>query len=355
MIFKSVISLSCFFVVFFSCSDVNTEQKIVIDLEKDVDTIYYSSFVKSIDYLTLNTRDTCLISGVEKLFIDEDTIIIQDTGREGIFVFTKSGDIIKQINYRGNGPNEFTTISAFAIDPVLNHICIYDRGSLKIIKYTYQGDFVKSYKTENLYARDFTVMENEDNLFILPFYDRKQTSGVWLSDTNGITKKIYINDVPADDEFEYTGNYYNRSDEGIYYYDRNWDDFSYITKDTLTKLFQFDLKQKVPREIRIKRDWRAEELEGYTMMSSFVNATNYLLIVYYIFGDRPYYKYKWVFLNKSNNDLICSKHLINDMDNTQSDFEQLYYLNDSTWCRLLNIEENNCNLYLQILRLKESW
>jgi hypothetical protein len=318
-----------------------------------VDTIYYSSFVKDIDYLTLNTQDSCLISGIEKIFADDDTIFVQGRRREGVLVFTKSGDFVKQINYIGNGPEEFMSISAFAIDPLLNHICIYDMSSLKILKYTYQGDFVKSYRTDNLYAGDFTVTSNEDNLFILPFHDSKQTSGVWLADTNGVTKKILRDDAPKNNEFEYTGNYYNRSEEGLYYYDRNWDDFSYVTKDTLTKLFRFDLKQKIPQAIRIKRDWRMEELIGYTTMSSFANATNYLLIVYYIFGDKPDYQWKWVFLDKSNNDVVCSEHLINDIDPIQSDSKQLYYLNDSTWCRLLNMEGDDCNLNLQILHLKD--
>ena len=30
----------------------------------------------------------------------------------------------------------------------------------------------------------------------------------------------------------------------------------------------------------------------------------------------------------------------------------IYYLNDSTWCRIIGTEANNCNTVLQIIKLK---
>jgi hypothetical protein len=352
MMLKSIISRIALLGLLFSCVEKDTSGIIPIDLDHEVDTIYYSSFVKEIDYLTLNLQDSCLISGIKKIFVDGDTILVQDTSGAGVFVFTGSGDFIKQINYRGNGPQEFVRMTAFAVDPLLNQVCVYDLSSMKIVKYTYRGDFIKSYRTDSLLARDFAVMPEEDNLFIFPFYSDRYNTGVWLADTSGVTKKIYRDDAPKE-EFEYADDYYNRAAEGIYYYDRNWDDFSYITADTLVKLFQFDLKQKVPRSIRVKIDWSMEELIGYSMMSSFANARNYLLISYYIFGDRPYYQWKWVFLDKQKRGLVCSEHLKNDMDGIESESKQLFYLNDSTWCRLLDMEVDDCNLHLQILHLKE--
>jgi hypothetical protein len=353
MMLKSITSRVALLGLCFSCVETDTNRVIPVDLDNEVDTVYYSSFVKELDYLTLDMRDSCLISDISKIFVDGDTILVQDARGAGVFVFTGSGDFVKQINYRGNGPEEFVRMSSFAVDPLLNQVCVYDMSSLKIVKYTYQGDFVKSYRTDNVYIRDFAVMPEEDNLFILPFYDSQQTSGVWLADTVGVTKKILRGDMPKDEVFEYTGNYYNRTAEGIYYYDRNRDDFSYVTADTLVKLFQFDLKQKVPRSIRVKTDYGMEELIGYSMMSSFANARNYLLISYYIFGDRPYYQWKWVFLDKQKRGVVCSEHLKNDMDGIDSESKQLFYLNDSTWCRLLDMEVDDCNLHLQILHLKE--
>jgi hypothetical protein len=296
-------------------------------------------------------RDTCLLSGIRKMFVDEDTLFVWDSRREGVFVFTGRGDFITQINPRGNGPEEFVSLSSFTVDPVLNHVCIYDMSSLKIVKYTYQGDFVKTYRTDSLYTRDFVVTDGEDNLFFFPVYAEKYSTGVWLADTNGVTKKIYRDDVPKDDQFGTGSACINRSDKGVYYYDPNRDDFSCITKDTMTQLFRFNLKQKVPYSVRTIRDVTGKDLMGYATMSNFTNSDNHLLLSYCIYDEKLANKYKWVLFDKSTAQVTCSWHLVNDLDDIQSDSNELYYLNDSTWCRLLDSEADDCNLHLQILHL----
>jgi hypothetical protein len=344
--------IQCILVILFfsACSESNMNFILVpLDLMNQIETIRYSQFVDSIGYITLNTNDSCMISGIEKIFIDEDTIIIHDTNRGGIFVFTANGNFVKQINNYGNGPGEFVSITSFTIDPKSNHLYVYDMAR-QINKYTYQGDYIKSYKTD-IYARDFLFFEPDNYLFIIPTYAKNYPSGVILTDTNNVIIKNMKDDVPKDDQFEYIGNYCNLSGEGIYYYDRNQDDFSYITKNSLVPIYQFDLKQRIPNSVRIKPDWNEKDVAEYSIMSSFCHSTNFLSITYYTFGDDT--PYKWVFVDKKNREVIVSKCLINDVDDTASSFSQLYYINDKIWCRIVDSEENDCNVYLQILYLKD--
>lgn len=339
--------LSCFFLI--ACAPSQSNSILTIDLDEAIPSIPYSSFVESIDYLTLNTNDSCLMSGIDKMYIDDGKIFIQDSKKAGVFVFSKDGILLKQINYYGNGPMEFVDINTFSIDKLQKHICIYDGQSRKINKYTYDGVFIESRTIENV-IRDFAVFENKQNLFIMPSYRKDMPSGVWIADDNNEKIKLLKNDVPKEDEFEFVFTYYNLVDQSIYYYDRNWDNISYITKDTATTLFQFDLKQSIPTEVRKKADPGLKELAGSAMMANFSYSTNFLVLTYYRFGENPF---KWVLVNKDEMSVFVSDRLENDLDCMPSSQSYLFHLNDSTWCRPLDLEESNCNITLQLLHIKK--
>ena len=58
-----------------SCSQEKTSNvpELAIDLDDTKDAILYSQFAKSLDYIELNTNDSCIISGVRNIFLDYDT------------------------------------------------------------------------------------------------------------------------------------------------------------------------------------------------------------------------------------------------------------------------------------------
>ena len=334
--------------ILISCNSKDSN-KITIDLNNDYDHIKYSSFIDSLSYITLNTNDSCLISGIINVYKDGDTLLIRDDKRGGIFIFTINGEFIKQINYYGQGPHEFSRIGAFAIDTIFNHICIYDSGSQKINKYDYKGNFIKSTLIDYIF-RDFAVMD-DNYLFIMPTHmGDYQPSGIWLSDSYNNVIKTLKNDVPEKDRFAFIFINYNYSINGIYYYDRNRDDYSFITKDSSSILYEFYLKQRVPSSVRKRSDPQPEKLVGHAMMAAFSNSNKYIALTYYTFGiDNPF---KWVLINKEEETVQVSSKLLNDIDDIQSSQNYLYYINDNVWCRMLDTEENNCDITLQFLYLK---
>lgn len=347
-----IIYISFFFLLLNanSCNLSKTDHshKLTIDLDNTNDTILYSQFTKSIDYIELNTNDSCIVSHIDNIFLDDDTIFILDKKNAGILIFTSNGELVNQINNYGNSAEEFINIRAFTIDPILNHIYILDCNSQKINKYNYNGDYLESHKS-TLYVRDFAVLENGSYLCILPYYSKYTPYGIWTTDNNNnIIKKIQF-EIPQDDQFEFVGYYTNLSNQCIYYYDRNWDNFSCITKDTAIVQYQFDLKQRLKEDIR-KKDPRLIKLKDFAMMSSFSYSDNFLLLTYYYYVDNN--PYRWALYNKHTQKITVSNVVTNDIDYVQSSSEQIFYLNNKTWCRVLDEEVNNCNIQLQILNLK---
>lgn len=347
--------LPCFIIflcVCFSCISHQKEEPVItIDLSSSQAVLPYSKLAKSVDYVTLSTGDSCLMAGVEKMYQDGDTLILKDKRRGGVFVFTRKGEFVKQINYVGSGPEEFVGVNSLAVDKEKNLICIYDISGQKINKYTYQGQFVESVPMKH-FIRDFAVLGENAQCMILPFYAQKSECGVWLADGRNEVIKHLLPDVPKEHKFEYMSTYYNQTaPDEIYYYDRNNDYLYLITKDSAQVVYKVNLKQRLPNDVRMSDAPEPSVLNGYAMMNDFCISSKYLIFIYHIFGDREN-PYRWVFVDRKD---IHNSVVANDLKGNTDEVEyapgKLFYLDDSTWCRMVQTEEDNCNITLQFIHL----
>lgn len=343
------IYIAVFLVLLFSCTPTQNKQVVSIDLSQEIKDIYYSELADSLSYLTLNTNDTCIMSGIKKLYFDKDTIIAEDNRRGGVCTFTKDGNFIKQINCIGEGPTELTHISSIAVDTILHQICIYDIMRFQINKYTYQGEFIESYKIKDV-IRDFAVVHGE-NIMIMPCYNPILKSGVWSYNPMNETSKHLINDVPSDLEFEFISTFYNQTPTGLYYYDRNYDNLYFISIDSATLLYDIDLKQSIPFKTRKSSGPSPAALADRAMMFDFCVSSNYIMFIYFTFEEKDN-PFKWVCMNRADHSISVAKSFTNDIDKIQSSENQLFHVNDSTWCRVLDPLENDCDITLQLIHLK---
>lgn len=328
---------------FFSCTN-NNQSIITIDLNNIEPNIPYSKFIDSVSYITLDV-DSFQIGGISTLYVADNKTFIKDSNRKGLLIFGKDNKLIKTINYFGPGPKEFIGISNFTIDSEKQEICIHDNNGQKIILYTYNGDYINSYPLkEDVF--DIAYLKNNTYIFITPLFNKNAPCGVWSKNlSNGIITYLK-NDIPQDAKTAFSSQFYQRTHNSIYYYDRINDDFSYINEKGANILYQFNLKQKVPNHIRKNPN---SNINGYAMIQAFANSKKYLLLNYFTYGEK---KYTWLLLDKKNNSINISSQLYNDIDNIQIDLNSLYYINDSTLCRALDPEEENYNIKLQILHLK---
>lgn len=328
-----------------SCSKNKLNHPVIdIDLKKSTSMISYSSFADSIEYITLNTNGLFLYS-IKRMYMDDDFIFMSDDKKGGIIVFSKkSKSIIKNINFYGQGHGEFANIAAFAIDKYNKKIIVYSNP--KILEYTYNGDFIGNRETNDFF-RDFFVLNNSEYICMFPSYMSEQPSGVWLADSTFCKIKDLKNDVPPTEIFETTSMYYNLHNDGAYYYDRVWDDFSFISRDTAIVLYTFDLKQRVPAKDRYKDT--PDKLKNYVAINQFANSNRYILLNYFTFNNDPSY---WVLYDKKENKSIISQLLYNDIDKTQTNSNNMFYIDNNTWCRILDFDEENPNIKMEILHLK---
>lgn len=336
------------FIVSFLVSCSHTEETIPtikIDLNNKVSSIAYSTFIDSVECLTLNCHNN-FISGVEKFYTDGDFIFLEATKRGGIFVFSKSSkSLIKIIDYYGKGPGEFYSIEAFTIDRNKKQILV-NCGPL-LHRYTYRGEYIGTQNVTDLIC-DFYPLNNNQYICIHTSYMKNRPMGVWLADSCLHIIKSLKNDIPPSEIFQTVSTYYNYKNDGIYYYDRVWDDFSVISRDSLKTMYKFDVKQVVPKKER--NISTPHNLEQYVSIAKFAYSKHYIILNYFTFNQTPSY---WVLLDQKNNEIQISQNLYNDINNTHTETNNLYYIDDNTWCRVLDFEENDSDLKLEILHIKK--
>lgn len=164
----NVLLLPLFFLLFVNCKEEKELQKISIDLSEHVSEIHFSDFADSLSYLTLNMRDSCLISEVEQIYTDSNRIFVKDRKSNGILIFDENNQYISRINYYGHGPGEFIRLSTVSINPTDDQIGIYDDFNRKIFIYTYEGTFIKEVPV-NDYIYDFALQVIKDSFLYIPF------------------------------------------------------------------------------------------------------------------------------------------------------------------------------------------
>lgn len=343
-----VLIVKLFFILFLlSCN--NKGKECIIDLENNIEQLVLSEFVEKIEYVTLNTNDSCLISDIKKIYFDDDTLLVLDSKRGGVFTFGKNGQMIKQINYYGNGPKEFVTITALGIDKKANLIHIWDYPGQKISLFNYKGDFIRSIKTE-LFVRDFIPLDNNCKLCILPFYSKSLPYGIWVTDSTDVTLTRFEIAIPdAGEQIEFSGTYCNIMNEGIFYYDRNYEDLYFIVDTGIKQIYSFDFKQRLPNSERRKNPSLLLPFNGFGYLSNFSMSEDYMLMTFHYYGDDS--PNRWVLFNRKNKEIKTSITLFNDIDFIQSTSSHVHFVNEEMWCRIIP-EENNCSILLQKLYLK---
>ncbi len=325
-------------IVFLSCQNETKLGVIQINLADTKKEIRYSDFVKSIDYDTLELPEAVPINGVERLFFDDGKVFIKDSGHEGILVFNeKTGHFIKRIKELGDGPEEIKEIGAFCLDTYHKQLLVFDKGDMKIKVFDYWGNYKKTNKAKSFFL-DMVKTEEKGFICFYPIYAfGEQPNGVWLSDSTGVLLKTLQSKVTKDCKFHYFPMMYNWNDSCAYYYDRNWNELSVITADTLRILYKFDIKQALPLSVKGTKGLTYQKLDKYSIVHQFAYSDNYILISFQTFhkDDMQSKDITWMLFNPKTGGKSISKKIVNDVipiKNIQGN--SLFYKDNHTWVRV---------------------
>lgn len=159
-----------------SCNNKQLNEDVIVPLNngKVVQDVNLSDYVQYTHYVPLETNDSCLIQSINRVWSDSNYLIVYDyaplSGVQRLYLFSDKGDFLNQIGTEGRGPAEYMHISSVYIDRVNNHVGVICGVNAKLQIYTYEGDFVRSYKisTEYIYMDDLALLPDGNLLAHYP-------------------------------------------------------------------------------------------------------------------------------------------------------------------------------------------
>lgn len=115
--------------------------------------------VEGIEYIPLETTDSCLISNVTALIMDDEFIFLQNGKTDQNFQFTRRGKFVREVGKVGEGPGEYppNTVLEPGLDTKKREIYL-NRHCLPAMVYSYDGEFLRT---------DTTVTEFVSNRYLL--------------------------------------------------------------------------------------------------------------------------------------------------------------------------------------------
>ena len=123
-----------------------------------------SEIITDIEYIRLETNDSCLIGYIGQVLCYGDKYYMLDQIAKSIYVFSDQGQYIGKISRTGQGPGEYIILYSIAIDEVGNMLYINDVAQKKILTFDVNTlQFVSDYST-GIEAEYLCILNNSNNI-----------------------------------------------------------------------------------------------------------------------------------------------------------------------------------------------
>lgn len=150
-----------------------------IDLDQ-TDKVSVLDLVDSISVVQLETKEESLIGGIQRIISYKNRFYILDYNLQAILCFNANGEYLFKINKRGRGPEEYTYLGDFNIDPYNNQLMLLVPWG-NILYYDLDGNFISKVKLPSeIIAYNEVYAINKDKLLFISwneyqasYYSRK--------------------------------------------------------------------------------------------------------------------------------------------------------------------------------------
>lgn len=196
---KHIFLLGCWALGMTACqSRQNSSSEIpVINVRTTIqreDLISLKNDVQSIEYIPLETKDSCLISNLLNLQISKDFMFIYNGKTGKILQFDKKGKFIRQIAREGNGLGEYGLLSELALDNKKSELFIFQYSG-PVLVYSFDGDYLRNDTTMKYAGGMYLFSDGKSALKGLTMKPVQQApwAGALRDNTNTlvVTKSLY--------------------------------------------------------------------------------------------------------------------------------------------------------------------
>lgn len=122
------------------------------------------AFSDSLFFRTLSSDDNFFITSVEKMFITDTRIIVFDSRKNSILIFSQRGTAIGKISQSDYDPLSFKVITDVAFDEKKQQIKIWDAKDRKIFTYSVDGKFIDGFSLNDMEKKGLGLEVNSNLL-----------------------------------------------------------------------------------------------------------------------------------------------------------------------------------------------
>lgn len=202
---KNVIILSCLLIIAACQSGQHSPKEIpVAHVRKAMQSdnpITLKNDVESIEYIPLETNDSCLISNLLNLQVTKDFLFLYNGKTGQILQLDKQGKFIQNIAHQGSGPGEYGMISELTVDNNRNELSIFQYGGSTLI-YSLKGDYLRSDTTMKHASGMFLFSDGKSALkgLIMSPIQQAPWAGALMSTTGKLeeAKSLYPTTIDRD-------------------------------------------------------------------------------------------------------------------------------------------------------------
>lgn len=181
--------------ILYSCKynkkeEVKEEATSVIDvsLQDRQENIKMSTFIDSVQILSLNLPSNVVIGRATRVFFYNSHIFILDRLQQKIFHFNMDGTFLGELYRRGNGQGEYHGIhSCMVKDDILY---VFDKMGQNILLYDLSFDFIQSIHCKQ-WVENLTILADGSFLCFTPNFIYNAPNGIWQMDRDGKVMKIW--------------------------------------------------------------------------------------------------------------------------------------------------------------------
>src|SRR5574344_1337843 len=166
-----------------------------------IDSFYLADVVNSWDAVYLDDSSIdCLTGVIKKVCCDDSLIFVShipnpssDDSEQSIYAFNKRGKFICRIGRLGRASNEYQGCRAWTVDKYRKEIVIFDMWRKKLLRYGYDGRFIKSQNIQDDYkggGQDIFVLKNGD-LILQCLLTQKASDYYFTIPTDGSIKPLF--------------------------------------------------------------------------------------------------------------------------------------------------------------------
>ncbi|MCD7936101.1 MAG: 6-bladed beta-propeller [Tannerellaceae bacterium] len=151
----------------------------------------------AIRYIPLETTDNSLLRNVSKIaLLKNGNLVVSDN--QSLYLFDPAGNFIRPVSQRGNGPADYTRISALAAHPVNDGFFV--QTNKKVIAFDGEGNFLNQFETEDrpmdmVIDMDGTILLHRMNVLKAP-EDTTTTWFLYRYDPSGIELQRIADPAP---------------------------------------------------------------------------------------------------------------------------------------------------------------